>query len=208
MRYSQHRAIVCTLSAVAAIALGATVGASPADATIDGANSVIDHDLRTVQALSEDTRITAVQPMDGNPLTREWYHDGTAAFHVSGPGAKDWHGHITVGYMVGYPATLDGKLKFEYETPGLEFELTNPPALDFNDLVPRIGGELDVGLGPGVKSVDAADGDVHGAEGFIRLSGFHCTVTGVLGTTTIRPFVKLVSSDGDTVIAYGPTTKL
>ncbi len=203
-----HRTTVYALAAAATIALGVAVGTGPAVAAIDGVNSVVDHGQRTVQALSEDTRITAVQPMDGNPLTREWFHDGTAAFRISGPGAKDWHGHITVGYMVGYPATLDGKLKFEYKTPGLEFELTNPPALDFNDLVPRVGGEIDVGVGPGIKSVDAADGDVHGADGFIRLSGFHCTVTGVLGTTTIRPYVKVVSSDGDTVIAYGPTTKM
>lgn len=196
------------LAIAAALALGVALGCGPATAGVDGANSVVDHSQRTVQAISEDTRINFVPPLDGSPFTREWFHDGIAAFHIAGPNAKDWHGHITIGYMVGYPATVSGKLTFQYETPGLELDVTTPPSLNFKDLLPRAGIEADVGLGPGIQTVEAAGGDISGADGYIKLSGFHGTVTGVLGTTTIRPFVKVVSGDGDTVVAYGPMSRI
>lgn len=196
------------LAIAAALALGVALGCGPATAGVDGANSVVDHSQRTVQAISEDTRINFVPPLDGSPFTREWFHDGIAAFHISGPNAKDWHGHITIGYMVGFPATVSGKLTFQYETPGLELDVTTPPSLNFKDLLPRAGIEADVGLGPGIQTVEAAGGDISGADGYIKLSGFHGTVTGVLGTTTIRPFVKVVSGDGDTVVAYGPMSRI
>jgi hypothetical protein len=208
MKDLSPRTTVRGCAVAAAIVLGVALGCGPATAGIDGTNSVVDHSKRTVQAISENTRISFVPPLDGSPFTREWFHDGRAAYHVSGPSASDWHGHITIGYMVGYPASIDGKLKFTYDTPGLELELTTPPALDFFDLLPRAGIEVDVGIGPGIKTVEAAGGDVSGTDGFIQMSGFHCTVTGVLGTTTIRPFVQVVSSDGDTVVAYGPISTI
>jgi len=205
--YSPHTT-ARAVAVAAALALGVALGCGPATAGIDGTNSVVDNGHRTVQAISEDTRINFVPPLDGSPLTREWFHDGRAAFHVSGPGAKDWHGHITIGYMVGFPATVSGKLTFQYETPGLELDITTPPSLNIKDLLPRAGIEIDVGPGPGIQTIEAAGGDVSGTDGFIKLSGFHGTVTGVLGTTTIRPFVKVVSGDGDTVVAYGPLAQI
>jgi hypothetical protein len=67
---------------------------------------------------------------------------------------------------------------------------------------------MSVGFGPGIQTVECAGGDISGAEGYIQMSGFHGTVTGVVGQLTIRPFVKLVSSGGDTVVTYGPVSTL
>lgn len=75
--------------------------------------------------------------------------------------------------------------------------------LKIDSLIPKAGVQLEAGFGPGIQTIECAGGDVSGTEGFIRLSGFHATITGVLGQTNIRPFVKLVSADGDTVITYG-----
>ncbi|WP_174557049.1 MspA family porin, partial [Nocardia jejuensis] len=47
-------------------------------------------------------------------------------------------------------------------------------------------------------------GGVGGKDGYIRMSGFHGSVTGVLGQVTIRPWVRIVSSNGDIVMTYGP----
>ncbi|QIS19722.1 MspA family porin [Nocardia terpenica] len=190
-----------------AVILGVIASGAAASAAVDGTNSIQDHGQRTVEAMSEDTRIDFVPPLDGSPLTREWFHSGKAGFEISGPGAADWHGHITIGYMVGFPATLSGKIKFQYDTPGLELQLSAPSTLEVSDLIPRLGIELDVGPGPGIQTVEAAGGDISGAEGFIQMSGFHGTVTGVIGPTTIRPFVKVVSADGDTVVSYGPLSQ-
>ncbi|RDI67729.1 MspA family porin [Nocardia pseudobrasiliensis] len=207
MKHTTQRALARTTVAAAAAA-GLIAGTGIADAGVDSANSIVDHSQRTVQAISEDTHINFVPPLDGNPLTREWFHNGRASYKVSGPEAEKWHGHITIGYMVGYPATLNGKIKFQYQTPGLELELGDTPKLDFFDLIPRLGVEVEVGFGPGIQSIDCAGGDVSGTEGFIQMSGFHGTVTGVIGQTTIRPYVKVVSDQGDTVITYGPLSTI
>jgi hypothetical protein len=176
-----------------------------AGAAVDSTNSVVDHSDRVVEAIQSDTRIDFVPPLDGNPLTREWFHNGEAGFRISGPHAEDWTGHVTIGYQVGFPATFNGKLKFEWATPGLGLDLggADGALLNIEGLIPRGGVELEVGFGPGIQTVECAGGDVSGSAGFVRMSGFHGTVTGVLGPTNIRPFVRVVGSSGDTVITYG-----
>ncbi|MGW0247299.1 MspA family porin [Nocardia goodfellowii] len=190
-----------TLASV--LVTGLALGTGSATAAIDSSNSIVDHSSRTVEAIQSDTRIEFVPPLDGNPLTREWFHDGVAAYRVTGPDADKWRGKITIGYQVGFPATLNGRLRFEYRTPGLGVDLGSDSVLKLDGLIPRAGIELEVGFGPGIKTVEVASGEASGSEGFLRLGSFHGTVTGVLGTTNIRPFVAVVSSSGDTVITYG-----
>ncbi|MFD0363297.1 MspA family porin [Nocardia sp. GCM10030253] len=187
------------------VASGLIFANGTAAAAIDSTNQVVDHSDRMVEAIQSDTRIDFVSPLDGNPLTREWFHNGEAAFRISGPNADDWTGHITVGYQVGFPATLNGKLRFEWSSPSLGLDLggSEGAVLKLNDLIPRGGIQLEVGFGPGIQTVECAGGDVSGSSGFIRMSGFHGTVTGVLGPTNIRPFVQVVSSSGDVVVTYG-----
>ncbi|MGW4241786.1 MspA family porin [Nocardia sp. NPDC004722] len=200
------------LSRTAAVTAAGTVGlvlsGGTGAAAVDATNQIVDQQGRTVEAISADTRIDWVPPLDGNPLTREWFHNGKACFHVDAPAGTQWNGHITLGYQVGYPATLSGKISFQYQTPGLELEIGQDAKADVFNLIPTLGIQLDVGFGPGIQSVDAAGGDVSGTDGCITLAGFHGTVTGVLGTTTIRPFVRLVSGSGDTVVAYGPLSSI
>ena len=187
------------------VAAGLAFGNGSAAAAVDNSSSIVDRAQRTVEAIQADTTIDSVPPLDSNPLTREWFHNGSAGFKISGPDASDWKGHITFGYQVGYPATVGGKIKFEYSTPGLGVDLGGADigVLKIDSLIPKAGVQLEAGFGPGIQTIECAGGDVSGTEGFIRLSGFHATITGVLGQTNIRPFVKLVSADGDTVITYG-----
>ncbi|WP_410875515.1 MspA family porin [Nocardia sp. A7] len=189
-----------------AVAVGLTMTAGAAGAGIDASSTVLDGRNRTVEAIQSDTRIDFVAPLDGNPLTREWFHSGAASYLVTGPDAEAWSGRITIGYQVGYPATLDGRIKFEWSTPSLGLEVgTDGPMVKLDGLIPRAGIELAAGFGPGIQEVEVAGGDISGADGVLRLSGFHGTVTGVLGQTNVRPFVKIVGSTGDTVVTYGKT---
>ncbi|WP_405163592.1 MspA family porin [Nocardia sp. NBC_01499] len=187
------------------VASGLALGTGTAGAVVDSSSQIVDQQDRTVEAIQSDTRIDFVPPLDGNPFTREWFHNGEAAFKVSGPNASDWRGHITIGYQVGYPATLTGRLKFGYSTPDVGVDLggDNASLLKLNGLIPRAGIEIEVNVGPGIQTVECAGGDVSGTAGMIRMSGFHGTVTGVIGQTTIRPFVKVVTANGDTVYTYG-----
>ncbi|MFD5176799.1 MspA family porin [Nocardia sp. NPDC058379] len=194
------------IAAASAVVIGLTMGTGSAGAAVDSSNSVLDGHDRTVEAVQSHTRIDFVAPLDGNPLTREWFHSGEASYLVTGPDAADWTGRLTIGYQVGYPATLDGRLKFEWSTPSLGVEVGGSgPTVKLDGLIPRAGVELAVGFGPGIREVEVAGGDIAGTEGVLRLSGFHGTVTGVLGQTNVRPFVKIVTATGDTVVTYGRT---
>ncbi|WP_084529710.1 MspA family porin [Nocardia crassostreae] len=203
-QYIRTRATARTMAVTAALTVGLALGASPAGAGIDSSNSIVDRQNRTVEAIQSDTRINFVAPLDGNPLTREWFHDGRASNQVSGADCKKWSGQITLGYQVGYPATLDGKIRFQWWSPSLGLELDDTPSVNLGQLIPQVGVELSVGFGPGIQTVEAASGDISGCEGFIQMSGFHGTVSGVIGQVTIRPWVAVVSDGGDTVVTYGP----
>lgn len=79
------------------------------------------------------------------------------------------------------------------------------PTVKLDGLIPRAGIELAPGFGPGIQEVEVAGGEIAGAEGVLRLSGFHVTVTGGLGQTNVRPFVRIVGASGDTAATYGKT---
>ncbi|MFH5207799.1 MspA family porin [Antrihabitans spumae] len=195
------RGMALATVAAAALALGNSGAAS---AAIDGSNSVVDFNGNRIEAITADTFIQFVPPLDGNPLTREWFHNGRAAFKVEGPDAEDFEGTITIGYQVGYPATFDGSINFGWN-PEVEIEVGGDSITPtIGDIIPLPGFDMEVGFGPGIVDVPAAEGDISGTEGDIALSNFQGTVTGVLGVTSIRPYVKVVSAAGDTVVAYGP----
>ncbi|MFI9508160.1 MspA family porin [Nocardia sp. NPDC052566] len=177
---------------------------------VDGTNQIVDTQQRTVRAVLFDTRIAAVPPLDGNPTTREWFHDGVVGFDISGPNADSWKGKITIGYQVGYPAALTGRLKFGYKTPGLGVNLggTGGPQFALTDLIPQGGIEAEVSIGPGIKEIAVATGEISGASGQVRIAGVHGTVSGVVGPANIRPFVSVTTPTGDTVVAYGPIWSL
>ncbi|MFD4433956.1 MspA family porin, partial [Nocardia sp. NPDC058497] len=182
----RNRGMRRMLTVATAAMIGLTLGHGGATAeVIDSQARIVDSADRTVNVIQKDTLISFVPPLDGNPTTREWFHDGTAAFRIDGPDADKWEGKIIIGYQVGYPASFDGKLKFEWMTPGLEVEseLSNGavPSVTIDSLIPQAGIELEVGLGPGIETIEAAEGEISGGEGFIRLHGFHGTVTGVGG---------------------------
>ncbi|UGT44511.1 MspA family porin [Nocardia yamanashiensis] len=204
MNSSTSRATVRTAAVAAALTLGLALSTSMSAAAIDSSNSIVDRQNRTVEAIQSDTKISFVAPLDGNPLTREWFHDGRASFKISGAKAEDWSGKITMGYQVGYPATLDGKIRFQWWSPSIGVEVGEDPKITLGSLIPQLGLEIAVGFGPGIQTIEAAGASISGVDGYIQMSGFHGTVTGVLGQVTIRPWVSIVTGNGDTVVTYGP----
>lgn len=200
----RSRGMFRMLTVATAVAVGVTLGNGPASAEIDSTAHIVDGSGLTIEAIQQDTQIDFVPPLDGNPLSREWFHNGTAAFKISGEDADEFEGEITVGYQVGFPASFDGKITFGWSTPGLELELdSGGGAATLDSLIPQAGIELEVGFGPGIETIEAATGEISGEDGFIRMHGFHGTVTGVLGPTNIRPFVTVTSANGDSVTTYG-----
>lgn len=184
-----------------------------ASAAIDDSNYIIDGTGTKITVSQADTFINSVAPLDGNPLTREWFHNGRAIVDAEGPGAEDFSGTATVGYQFGYPGSLNGKLSFGYSTPNISLggESTynikgwteGTSSFSTNDLLPSASIGVDLTPGPGLAEVDVAEGDVSGPHSEIQASNVWGTATNILGNVSVRPYVKVVSDLGDVVVTYG-----
>lgn len=217
---SMSAAVVAGASVV-----GLVLGTGTASAAVDSSNSVVDANGNLITVTLSDTFINSVPPLDGNPLTREWFANGVAGWEVTGPDADDFEGTVAVGYQVGYPASLGGKITFGYSTPnfsiggGSDISLDGKGALDdvnaansfsTNDLLPSLGFEAEIAPGPGIVdavgasgNVQGTEGDAAGASGTIQIANVHGTATGILGNVRVRPYVQVTSSTGDVAVTYG-----
>ncbi|MCZ4076490.1 MspA family porin [Rhodococcus sp. H36-A4] len=197
--------------AAGASVIGLVLGTGTASAAVDSTNTVVDANGNTITVSLSDTFINSVSPLDGNPLTREWFANGTAGWTVTGPDAADFDGTVAIGYQVGYPASLGGKVTFEYKTPSLGATISEAsPSLSLGNVLPQAGFSADIAPGPGIVDATAAsgsiqgtEGDAEGASGTIQIANAHGTATGILGNVRVRPYVSVTSSTGDVAVTYG-----
>ncbi|WP_415975233.1 MspA family porin [Rhodococcus sp. 077-4] len=198
--------------AASASVVGLVLGTGTASAAVDSTNTVVDANGNVITVSLSDTFINSVSPLDGNPLTREWFANGTAGWTVTGPDAEDFEGTVAIGYQVGYPASLGGKITFSYTTPGLEVGIASDGTLDgtLDNILPQAGFETEIAPGPGIVDATAASGeiqgtsgDAEGASGTIQIANAHGTATGILGNVRVRPYVSVTSSTGDVAVTYG-----
>lgn len=133
-----------------ASAVGLVLGTGTASAAVDGVTSVVDADGNTITLTLSDTFINGVAPLDGNPLTREWFGDGRASFDVQGPSADDFEGNIVMGYQIGYPMNIGGSVTVEWASPtlGIDIGSGNESSGALALLDPRVDGDGNVLLEP------------------------------------------------------------
>ncbi|QII00158.1 hypothetical protein BH92_09990 [Rhodococcoides fascians A21d2] len=103
--------------AASASVVGLVLGTGTASAAVDSAKSIVDADGNTVTLTLSDSFVSGVAPLDGNPLTREWFYDGRGSFDVQGPTADEFEGTLTAGLQIGYPLSLDGGVSIEWASP-------------------------------------------------------------------------------------------
>lgn len=201
-----------SLVALVAVVTALITGLATSHAAMDNELSVDDSQGRTLDIQQWDVLLNGVSPLDMNPLTREWFHNGRAVYHVSGDGADDFEGTLELGYEVGFPWQLGNAINFSYSTPNLNLDQTRLPGIFSQPgalvvtsppLIPGVGINLDLGNGPGTKEVSTFKVDVSGADGAVAIAGAHGSVTGAAGGVVLRPFARLISNDGDSVTTYG-----
>ncbi|OZC55884.1 hypothetical protein CH267_12250 [Rhodococcus sp. 06-621-2] len=225
---ARSRAVAVVSTGVLASVLGSGV----AQADVDRVDSFVDGSGATVEVTQSDTYINGVVPLDGSPLTREWFHNGRVS--VAALGADDFAGTLSVGYQFAYPMSIGGKITVSFNTPQLSSELsqktkteevtvTPDPETDPDGVpvtttettttteltntleatTPEGKAELSIAPGPGTQEVEVASGDIEGALTELQFAGIHGSATGVLGNLTVRPFVKVTSDSGSYVVSYG-----
>ena len=185
-----------------------TTHLGPKLAALDNELSVEDSHGRTLNIQQWDVVLNGVTPLDLNPLSREWFHNGRAAYHVTGDGADDFQGVLELGYQIGFPWQLGSGINFSYTTPNANLDQTTVapgPQLLISTppLIPGLGISIDLGNGPGTQEVSTFKVNVAGADGEVAVAGGHGSVTGAAGGVTLRPFARLTSTDGDSVTTYG-----
>ncbi|KAA0927837.1 MspA family porin [Rhodococcus sp. ANT_H53B] len=208
---SMSAAVVAGASVV-----GLVLGTGTASAAVDSTNTVVDANGNVITVSLSDTFINSVSPLDGNPLTREWFANGVAGWTVTGPDADDFEGTVAIGYQVGYPMSLGGSITFGYETPNFSAEFDVPlgaepsATLSTNNLLPSAAFSAEIAPGPGIVDATAASGNIQGTEGdaegpsgTIQIANAHGTATGILGNVRVRPYVSVTSSTGDVAVTYG-----
>lgn len=199
-----------------------TAGVAQAD--VDRVDSFVDGSAHTITVTQSDTYINGVVPLDGSPLTREWFHNGRIAVAAAGAEAADFSGTVSVGYQVAYPMSIGGSVSISFDSPQATAKVTQktepvPPAevveggpttkttTTATSTVtiesPQIASELNLAPGPGVQEFEIASADVSGELSELQFAGIHGTATGVLGNVTIRPYVKVTSASGSSVVSYG-----
>lgn len=207
------RVLVALIATIAA--LFASTGTSHAG--LDNELSLVDGKNRTLTIQQWDTFLNGVFPLDRNRLTREWFHSGQAKYMVAGPGADEFEGTLELGYQIGFPWSLGVGINFSYTTPnialdGQDFGTIGGGGLTDFDLLPGISTPpffpgasftADLGNGPGITEVATFSVDVAGASGGVAVNNAHGTVTGAAGGVLLRPFARLIASEGDSVTTYG-----
>ena len=201
------RAVVALIAAMAALVAGSPVS----NAVLDDQMSLVDGGGRTMTIQQWDTYLDGVFPLDGNRLTREWFHSGRAIYSVVGPGADEFAGTLELGYQVGFPWSLGVGINFSYTTPNILLDGVSLSPLAFDplasvitpNLFPGLSISSDLGNGPGIQEVATFSVDVAGADGAVAVSNAHGTVTGAAGGVLLRPFARLISQTGDSVTTYG-----
>ena len=201
------RAVVALIAALAALVAGAPVS----NAVLDNQMSLVDGGGRTMTIQQWDTYLDGVYPLDGNRLTREWFHSGRAIYSVVGPAAEEFAGTLELGYQVGFPWSLGVGINFSYTTPNILLDGVSLSPLAFDplgsvitpNLFPGLSISSDLGNGPGIQEVATFSVDVAGADGAVAVSNAHGTVTGAAGGVLLRPFARLISQTGDSVTTYG-----
>jgi len=206
------RGIRSSLLAFIVMGIALTTGLATSHAAMDNELSVVDSQDRTMTIQQWDVLLNGVSPLDMNPLSREWFHNGRAVYHVSGDAADDFKGTLELGYEVGFPWQLGNGINFSYTTPNANLDQTTVPGvfgspgailITTPPLLPGVGMTIDLGNGPGVQEVSTFKVDVTGADGAVAIAGAHGSVTGAAGGVVLRPFARLTSSEGDSVTTYG-----
>lgn len=196
------RATLFSLGATIALAVGNTANAG---AAIDASNSITDFQGNNITVSMIDTSLMAVPPLDDSMFTREWFHSGRAAIKILGDKASDFKGTVKMGYQIGYPGTFTGSLNFTWETPNFTMQLgTNGFAPQLSSGIPTLGATMSVGNGPGIVDIEVISTSFTGDATEIGMSAFHASVTGVVGRTSIRPWVTVISDLGFRVTTVGP----
>lgn len=193
-----------SMSAVAvagASVVGLVLGTGTASAAVDSTNSVVDADGNTITVTLSDTFINGVAPLDGSPLTREWFANGRASYDVQGPTADDFEGTLKIGYQIGYPMSLGGGVDVEWASPSIDLGISSGNESAVTGTIPVIPeGVPEIvleGAGVSTSGLDVGVQLIPQATGYINLENGPGVVQSESAYAVLNDEADITSSEGD-----------
>lgn len=75
--------------------------------------------------------------------------------------------------------------------------------LTVKSILPQASTGIALTPAPGIEEVVVAEGPIEGDYKEVRIAASHGAATGVVGSVSLRPFVRVLSDNGDSVTTYG-----
>ncbi|WP_241385460.1 MspA family porin [Rhodococcus sp. CH91] len=213
-------------AAVAGLVLGS---AGAAGAEVNDQNRIVSNGHEVI-VTQEDTFIEGVPPLGGSPLSRQWFHNGRGLANIVGPEAADFEGStFQFGYQVAWTASVDGSVGFGWTSPDLTVKSTtnfvpvedeegNPVLVDgapvfrpepgpvtstVKSILPQATAAIELSQAPGIEEIVVAEGEFDGDFKEVQIANVSGAATGVIGPVSLRPFVRVITANGDNVTTYG-----
>ncbi|MDO1483430.1 probable porin MspA [Rhodococcus rhodochrous] len=76
-------------------------------------------------------------------------------------------------------------------------------ALVTSGLLPQVTAAIDLTPAPGIEEIVVAEGEFDGDFKEVQIANVHGAATGVIGPVSLRPFVRVITANGDNVTTYG-----
>ncbi|NLE81875.1 MAG: MspA family porin [Rhodococcus sp.] len=72
-----------------------------------------------------------------------------------------------------------------------------------SSILPQATAAVELTPAPGIEELVVAEGDFDGDFKEVQFANVHGAATGVIGAVQVRPFVRVITSNGDNVTTYG-----
>ncbi|MFZ2526612.1 MAG: MspA family porin [Rhodococcus sp. (in: high G+C Gram-positive bacteria)] len=90
--------------------------------------------------------------------------------------------------------------------PIRKFELTeveNASTLTVSGILPQVSTGIDLTPAPGIEELVVAEGEFDGDFKEVQIANVSGAATGIIGAVSLRPFVRVITANGDNVTTYG-----
>ncbi len=96
------------------------------------------------------------------------------------------------------------------DSPGLFTVIEGGGEMELTEATPTLKGILPqatIGVeltpAPGIEEIVVAEGEFDGDFKEVQIANVHGAATGVIGPVSLRPFVRVITDNGDNVTTYG-----
>ncbi|WAL47529.1 MspA family porin [Rhodococcus pyridinivorans] len=70
-------------------------------------------------------------------------------------------------------------------------------------ILPQVTAGIELSQAPGIEEIIVAEGEFDGDFKEVQIANVHGAATGVIGPVSLRPFVRVITDNGDNVTTYG-----